>query len=86
VIIGGIGSIEGPIIRTIIFFLLRQCLQDAGIWYLIILGTLAITIILIEPKGLWGVVRRYPPEDLIPVRHRFQASVDPIDSQAGKNS
>ncbi len=70
VVIGGLGSLEGPIIGTIVFFILRHFLQDAGVWYLIILGSLAIGIVLVEPKGLWGLMRRYLPNDLIPLRHR----------------
>ena len=54
VVIGGIGSLEGPIIGTAVFFLLREYLSDYGTWYLIILGMVSIATILIEPKGLWG--------------------------------
>jgi branched-chain amino acid transport system permease protein len=56
VIIGGIGSIEGPIIGTLIFFALRFFLADFGAWYLIILGTIAILVMLKAPTGLWGVI------------------------------
>ncbi len=38
VVIGGIGSLEGPIVGAVVFFLLRQWLADFGAWYLIILG------------------------------------------------
>ena len=38
VVIGGIGSLEGPIIGAIVFFVLRQWLADFGAWYLILLG------------------------------------------------
>jgi branched-chain amino acid transport system permease protein len=54
VIIGGIGTLEGPIIGTIVFFVLRQYLSDLGSWYLIILGALAVVIMLKMPRGLWG--------------------------------
>ena len=50
--------LEGPIIGTAVFFLLREYLSDYGTWYLIILGMVSIATILIEPKGLWGVWRR----------------------------
>ena len=39
VVIGGIGSLEGPIIGAIVFFVLRQQLADFGAWYLILLGS-----------------------------------------------
>lgn len=57
VVIGGIGSLEGPIIGTVLFFLLRETLADLGAIHLIVLGAVAIGIMLIAPKGLWGVVR-----------------------------
>jgi branched-chain amino acid transport system permease protein len=70
VVIGGIGSLEGPILGTVLFFLLREYLAQLGTWHLIILGTLSIAIILIEPRGLWGLLRRLLGGDLIPVSHR----------------
>ncbi len=54
VVIGGIGTIEGPIIGTIIYFLLREFLADLGSIYLLLLGALAIIIMLVAPKGIWG--------------------------------
>jgi branched-chain amino acid transport system permease protein len=45
-VIGGIGRIEGPIIGTVIFFLLRQSLADLGAIYLLILGVVAIAVML----------------------------------------
>lgn len=70
VVIGGVGSLEGPIIGAIVFFLIREFLNDLGVWHLIILGVISIGVILIEPKGIWGLLRRVVPGDLIPVRHR----------------
>ena len=69
VVIGGIGSFEGPIIGAIVFFLIRQYLADIGVWHFILLGVLSIGVILIEPRGLWGLLRRVVPSDLIPVSH-----------------
>ena len=56
VVIGGIGTIEGPIVGTIIYFLLREFLADLGSVYLMILGILAIIIMLVAPKGIWGFI------------------------------
>ncbi|MBS0219820.1 MAG: branched-chain amino acid ABC transporter permease [Proteobacteria bacterium] len=70
VVIGGIGSLEGPILGTALFFILREYLAQLGTWHLIILGSLSIVIILIEPGGLWGLLRRVLGGDLIPVSHR----------------
>jgi len=55
-VIGGIGRIEGPIIGTVVFFLLRQTLADLGAIYLLILGAVAIVVMLKAPKGIWGLI------------------------------
>ena len=70
VVIGGIGSFEGPIIGTVIFFLIRSYLSEIGVWHFIILGMLSIAVVLVEPRGLWGLVRRFLPEDVIPITRR----------------
>jgi len=60
VVIGGIGTIEGPIIGTIIYFLIREYLDDYGSWYMIILGIITIFIMIKYPKGIWGsIASRY---------------------------
>jgi branched-chain amino acid transport system permease protein len=71
VVIGGIGTIEGPVLGTIVFFLLREYLSDLGTWHLIILGAVSIIIILIDRRGLWGLIRRFLlPGDIVPTTHR----------------
>lgn len=55
-VIGGIGRVEGPIIGTVIFFLLRQTMADLGSVYLMMLGAVAIVVMLWAPKGLWGLI------------------------------
>lgn len=55
-VIGGIGRIEGPIVGTIVFFLLRQTLADLGSLYLLMMGAVAIIVMLWAPKGLWGMI------------------------------
>lgn len=55
-VIGGIGRVEGPIVGTIIFFLLRQTLADLGSLYLMMMGAVAIVVMLWAPKGLWGLI------------------------------
>jgi len=67
--IGGLGTIEGPIIGSIIFFVLQQSLQQQGAWYLIIVGALAVAIALWQPRGLWGAFRDRFHTELLPVGH-----------------
>ena len=68
VVIGGIGTIEGPIIGTIIVFLMRQYLSNFGEWSFILLGGIAIGMRLVAPQGLWGVLRKRFDWELFPVR------------------
>jgi branched-chain amino acid transport system permease protein len=45
---------EGPLIGTILFFILREFFADLGSWYLMFLGLFAIVMMLIMPKGIAG--------------------------------
>jgi len=69
-VIGGIGRVEGPIIGTIIFFLLRQTLADLGSLYLMMLGAVAIVVMLKAPKGLWGLIADRFGWQLFPLQRR----------------
>jgi len=69
-VIGGIGTIEGPIVGTIVFFLLRETLSELGTTYLLILGAVAIAVMLKAPKGLWGTVSEKTGVALVPIRRR----------------
>jgi branched-chain amino acid transport system permease protein len=56
VVIGGIGTLEGPIIGMLVYFALREVLADYGTWYLILLGVVAVVIMLRAREGIWGLV------------------------------
>ena len=56
VVIGGIGTVEGPILGTVIYYLLQENLADFDEWYLIILGAAAVGLMIVAPRGLWGTV------------------------------
>jgi branched-chain amino acid transport system permease protein len=66
-IIGGIGTIEGPIIGTAVFIVLQQTLAQYNAWYLIILGLVAIVVALFARRGLWGLVDEHLNIRLFPV-------------------
>ena len=70
VVIGGVGTLEGPIAGTPVYFVLRQYLADMGSWYLIILGVVAVTVMLKLPMGIWGTVARKFDLSLFPTRRR----------------
>lgn len=72
VVIGGIGTLEGPIIGVIVFFLLRETLADLGTTYLLILGLVAIVVMLKAPRGLWGFVKDRIGIELFPLSRRVE--------------
>jgi branched-chain amino acid transport system permease protein len=70
-VIGGIGRVEGPIIGTVVFFLLRQTLADLGAIYLLILGVVAIAVMLKAPKGIWGLIADHYGWQVFPLQRRL---------------
>jgi branched-chain amino acid transport system permease protein len=56
VVIGGIGKLEGPLIGCLIFFTFRAAFANDGAWYLIGLGLLAIAMMLLQPRGIAGMI------------------------------
>jgi branched-chain amino acid transport system permease protein len=71
VLIGGIGTIEGPIVGTLVFWLLGRYFSDYGSWYLVGLGLLAAVIVVRFPQGLWGCVRQGWGVRLFPIERRL---------------
>lgn len=71
VVIGGIGTLEGPILGVILFFALQALLADYGSWYLISLGALGIAVMLFAPKGLWGLIHTRTGWALFPTRRIY---------------
>lgn len=70
VVIGGIGTLEGPIIGTLLFFILREFLADFGTIYLMVLGLVAIVVMLKAPKGVWGLIRDRFDLEFFPLSYR----------------
>ena len=66
-IIGGLGTIEGPILGTAVYMVLQQTLASYNAWYLIILGLVAIFMALFARRGLWGLVDARLNVPLFPV-------------------
>ncbi|HKE63940.1 MAG TPA: branched-chain amino acid ABC transporter permease [Micromonosporaceae bacterium] len=67
VVIGGIGYLEGPILGAILFFALQQSLSSYGVWYLILIGVIAMGSVVWVPRGLWGLVAARTDVRLFPV-------------------
>lgn len=71
VVIGGFGTLEGPVLGALVFFALQQTLADYGSWYLVALGVAAIAITLRVRGGLWGLLTRRSGASVLPLRHRL---------------
>jgi branched-chain amino acid transport system permease protein len=69
VVIGGLGTIEGPVIGALIFFALQQALAGYGAWYLVLLGAVAMLVTLFAPRGRWGTLAGRHGVALLPVGH-----------------
>jgi len=74
VVIGGLGTLEGPIVGTLVFFFLRELLSDYGAWYMIVLGSLAVAAMMRYPQGLWGLVAERWDLAFFPVQRRVRFS------------
>lgn len=80
VVIGGVGTVEGPIIGAVIYFTLDHYMSQSGVWYLVILGVAAIVVALYLPRGLWGTFADRTGFAVFAVRHRVQGdALGPTD-------
>ena len=70
VLIGGLGTVEGPVIGAIIFYLIQQTFAASGTWYLIGLGAVAIAFTQVLPRGIWGTIEHRFGLQLIPIGYR----------------
>ncbi len=71
VVIGGIGTLEGPILGTAIFFALRWLLAEYGTWYWLVMGAVAVAVVVFAPAGVWGYVRTRWDLQLLPLQRRL---------------
>ena len=76
-LIGGLGTIEGPILGTAVFFVIQQALAQLGAWYLIALGLLAVVVAMYFPRGLWGLLTSRFPLQIFPVGYWLHNSPSP---------
>ena len=84
-IIGGLGTIEGPILGTAVYIVLQQTLASYNAWYLIILGLVAIGVALFARRGLWGLVDARLHVRLFPVGYwlRIPSAADQPEPPIG---
>lgn len=68
VIVGGAGTLEGPFIGALVYFVLREFLQDQGGLFVILQGVIAAVVMLFAPQGIWGLVQARAGWQLFPTR------------------
>lgn len=85
VVIGGIGTIEGPFLGVLVFFALQNAFSSYGSWYLLALGALAIVTMLFAPRGLWGLISSRTGWELFPVRRLLRGGSTLHDEKGGPN-
>jgi branched-chain amino acid transport system permease protein len=83
-VLGGIGTLEGPILGTLIYFALREGFADYGAWYFIGLGLLAIVTMVLAPGGAWSLVSRQRAIDPFRVRRRMPSPRAPASATDGE--
>jgi len=83
VVIGGIGTLEGPILGAVIFFSLRWALADYGTWYWLVMGAVALGVIVFAPMGVWGYIRDRWDLQLLPLQRRLVLK-EPVEKTASE--
>lgn len=81
VVIGGLGTIEGPLIGAALYFVLSKMFSDYGTWYLIALGLAAIVVTIRFPQGLWGAIAQRFDLRCFPVQRRL---ITPVGAEGTK--
>lgn len=73
VLVGGLGTFEGPIIGAVVLYLLQTYVSISGVWYFVMLGGIAIGFALLLPRGIWGTIQERFNVQLLPVGYRLRS-------------
>ena len=72
VLVGGLGTFEGPIIGAVALYVLQTYGPNNGVWYFVLLGGIAIGFALLLPRGIWGTIQERFNVQLLPVGYRLR--------------
>lgn len=86
VVIGGLGTIEGPIIGAVIYYLVRDYVSAHDYFsdptFLILTGVIAVLFALFVKGGIWGLVTtKVPGFTVFPVRRKIQLTDQDFDQR-----
>ena len=84
VVIGGLGTVEGPIVGAVVYVVLEKQLAGGGNaiqispeTFRIVMGLIAVVFALYVKGGIWGTLsQRFPGLRLFPVRRRVMISAE----------
>lgn len=80
VLVGGLGTFEGPILGAVLLFAIQTTFTQGGPWYLVGLGATAALFALLLPRGVWGTVEERLGLRLLPVGYRVVEAADEQES------
>jgi branched-chain amino acid transport system permease protein len=71
VMVGGIGSIEGPLIGALLYFAADRLFGRFGATYMVVLGLMTLGVALFARGGLWGLWSQRVDAPWFPLRRRL---------------
>jgi branched-chain amino acid transport system permease protein len=74
VLVGGLGTFEGPIIGAIVFYFMQNLFGNDGVWYLVALGGAAMAFALFLPRGVWGTLEERTGLRFMPLGYRVSGA------------
>jgi branched-chain amino acid transport system permease protein len=78
VVVGGLGTVEGPIIGAAIYVLVQEQLGASGALHLIVLGLTSVAVMLVAPRGIAGFARERLGWTLFPIARRPPAGAQQL--------
>ena len=83
VLLGGLGTFEGPVLGALVLFGVQQQFANEGSWYLVGLGAVAIVVTLLFPRGLWGALVDRFELRLLPVGYHVRQLAQSLGPRRG---
>jgi branched-chain amino acid transport system permease protein len=82
VLVGGLGTFEGPIIGAIVLYFVQKEFGNDGVWYFVGLGGTAILFAMLLPRGVWGTLEQRTGLRFMPLGYRVRGSSQPPAEEA----
>jgi branched-chain amino acid transport system permease protein len=82
VIIGGLGTMEGPIVGSVLYVIITQVMYNFPGMSNIVLGIIAIVVILLAPDGIMGTLYKKTGFQILSPRRSIPAVTKAAEKQA----